>query len=89
MDGGYDGQNKRPVYVTVSFFHGTGAHFHVEMREQTDRNGDGRNRFMKFNRDETARRWIESTFQEEFSPETHRLVFRGDVNDTWYYPEGD
>jgi hypothetical protein len=44
---------------------------------------------MKFNREDTARRWVQTVFAEEFSEETHELVFTGDVSNTWYYPEGD
>jgi hypothetical protein len=84
-----DSSGKRKVYVTITYFPGTGSHFHVEMREESDTQREGEVRFMKFNRDDTARRWVDHTFSEEFSEETHELVFRGDVNDTWFYPEGD
>jgi hypothetical protein len=96
---------RRRVFVTISFFPGTGSHFHVEIREEhnyvhdpdsgewlepaDDEDGEGRHRFMKFNREDTARRWVETVFEEEFSGDTHELVFRGDVSDTWYYPDGD
>ncbi len=98
-------ERRRRVYVTISFFPGTGSHFHVEIREEHnyvfdpesgewiepshDPAGEGRHRFMKFNREETARRWVEDVFAGEFSEETHELVFRGDVSNRWYYPEGD
>lgn len=80
---------KRKVYVTINYFPGTGSHFHVEMREEPGRQSDGQVRFMKFNRDDTARRWVDHTFRTEFSEETHELIFQGDVNYTWFYPEGD
>ena len=96
---------RRRVQVTISFFPGTGSHFHVDIREEhnyvfdretdgwvepiDDSEGEGRHRFMKFNREHTARRWVEDVFEEEFSEDTHELVFRGDVSDRWYYPEGD
>ncbi|MFP4011378.1 MAG: hypothetical protein ACLFUM_06725 [Spirochaetaceae bacterium] len=96
---------RRRVYVTISFFPGTGSHFHVEIREEhnyaydartarwiapaDDPAGEGRVRFMKFNRESTARRWVQQTFEEEFSDETHELVFHGDVTSRWFYPEGD
>ncbi|MFO8064239.1 MAG: hypothetical protein ACQETQ_06530 [Spirochaetota bacterium] len=95
----------RRVYVTISFFHGTGSHFHVEMQEEhnyvfdpeteewlepdNDPRGEGRHRFMKFSREETARRWVEDVFSQEFSNRTHELVFRGDVTQRWFYREGD
>jgi hypothetical protein len=96
---------KRRVTAQVSFFHGTGAHFHVELTEepnylydadrdqwvhpQGDSGGAGRHRFMKFRKEETARRWIHQVFNEEFSEETHQLVLEGDVSQRWFYPEGD
>lgn len=96
---------RRRVFVTISFFRGTGSHFHVEIREEhnyvrdpengewleppDDEDGEGRHRFMKFNREHTARRWVETVFEEEFSGDTHELVFRGDVSSRWYYPDGD
>jgi hypothetical protein len=82
-------EQKRRVFVTITYFHGTGNHFHVEMREEADRDDTGRHRFMKFNSDKTARLWVERTFHEEFDPATHELVFRGDVSRRWFYPEGD
>ena len=81
--------DKHPVYVTISYFHGTGAHFHVEMQEADSAGKPGLQRFMKFNRDDTARLWVEHTFAQEFSEQTHELVFRGDVTERWFYPEGD
>jgi hypothetical protein len=96
---------RRRVYVTISFFPGTGSHFHVEIREEhnyvfdpetgewaepeDDPEGEGLNRFMKFNRERTARRWVEEVFSSQFSEETHEVVFRGDVGNRWFYPEGD
>ncbi|MFW5786551.1 MAG: hypothetical protein ACOCYC_04830 [bacterium] len=96
---------RRRVTATVSFFHGTGSHFHVELVEEPDyvwdpdrrewiaptgdTAGEGRRRFMKFRREDTARRWIQQVFDQEFSEETHRLEFTGDVSQTWFYPEGD
>jgi hypothetical protein len=110
-------EQKRRVFVTITYFHGTGNHFHVEMREEPnyvydeqsgswvvppaeleeadpdearpDGHDTGRHRFMKFNSDKTARLWVERTFHEEFDPDTHELVFRGDVSRRWFYPEGD
>ena len=98
-------QEKRQVTARVSFFHGTGAHFHVELTEepnyvysadlgtwihpQGDSGGEGRHRFMKFRKEDTARRWIHQVFNAEFSDETHRLVLEGDVSQRWFYPEGD
>jgi hypothetical protein len=96
---------KRRLVCTISFFPGTGSHFQVEIREEHnyvydpdtgewiapehDPPGEGRHRFMKFNREATARRWVEDVFETEFSPDTHELIFRGDVSDRWFYPEGD
>jgi hypothetical protein len=98
-------EEKRRVTATVSFFYGTGSHFHVELVEEPnyvydpeqeswlaptgDSAGEGRRRFMKFRREDTARRWIHRVFEEEFSPELHRLEFAGDVSRHWFYPEGD
>jgi hypothetical protein len=86
-------------------FHGTGSHFNAEMVEEHDRvfdsrtgewvrpyddqAGSGRSRFMKFRTEAAARRWIEATFEEEFDPDSHELVFSGDVNNEWFYGEGD
>jgi hypothetical protein len=76
--------------VTIRYFHGTGNHFHVHMEEEEGPNGEeGLTRFMKFSRNDTARYWVERTFAGEFSPETHELVFRGDVGERWFYGEGD
>ena len=96
---------KRRIYVTISFFPGTGSHFHCEIREEhnyvLDREGDewivpehdpageGLHRFMKFNREQTARRWVEEVCAEAFPGDAHELVFRGDVSNRWFYPEGD
>lgn len=96
---------KRQVTATVKFFPGTGSHFQVEIIEEPnyvfdpstnewvrplgDRQEPIRHRFMKFNREETARRWIRQVFAQEFSEETHRLELRGDVSSRWFYPEGD
>ncbi len=97
--------DKRRVTATVSFFYGTGSHFHVELAEEPDylfdpaqekwlvpkgdSAGEGRRRFMKFRREETARRWIRKVFHEEFSEESHHLILGGDVSRRWFYPEGD
>lgn len=96
---------RRRVTATVSFFHGTGSHFHVELIEEPDyvydpesgewivpagdTAGAGRRRFMKFRREDTARRWIHQVFSEEFSENTHVLELAGDVSEKWFYPEGD
>lgn len=101
----HNSDRRRRVYVTISFFHGTGNHFHVEMQEEHnyvfdpqtgewiepthDSLGEGRHRFMKFGREKTARRWVQEIFSQEFSDRSHELVFRGDVNRQWFYREGD
>ena len=101
----HSADRRRRIYVTITFFHGTGNHFHVDMQEEhnyvfdsasgewleptNDPHGEGRHRFMKFNRETTARRWVDDVFSEEFTNETHELVFRGDVSNRWFYGEGD
>lgn len=51
--------------------------------------GHGIERVMKFNRPETARRWIESTFGAEFSQGTHELLIQDSESYRWFYGEGD
>jgi hypothetical protein len=98
-------ERPRRVEVSIRFFPGTGSHFHAEIREEPnyvwdhdtetwiapedDSEGEGRLRFMKFNREDTARRWVEEVFSSELDDGSHELVFRGDVTRTWFYPEGD
>jgi hypothetical protein len=36
-----------------------------------------------------ARRWIESTFAQEFDPETHELRVEEGESYRWFYGEGD
>ena len=96
--------HKRRVTVKISYFHGTGSHFHVEMTEEhnylydsrggewiapaDDPDGEGRVRFMKFRTDRAARRWVAEVFASEFSSESLELYFSGDVEAHWFYPEG-
>lgn len=79
---------KRPVYVRVDKFTGYGRHVHVTMREADDP-GKGKVRVMKFTRPEIARRWIETTFDDEFDEETHELVVEKGESYNWFYGEGD
>jgi len=51
--------------------------------------GKGPVRVMKFNRPEIARRWIETTFADEFDEETHELVVEKGESYNWFYREGD
>lgn len=51
--------------------------------------GRGRERVMKFSGSKMARRWIESTFAQEFDPETHELRVEEGESYRWFYGEGD
>ena len=93
----------RRVYARIGSFTGYGTHFHVTLREEPnpirdpedgawviavgDTESEGRERFMKFRRRETAERWARTTFEEEFNSHTHELVFV-DESHRWYYEEG-
>jgi hypothetical protein len=48
----------------------------------------GGERMMKFRRRVTAERWIERTFREEFTPETHELVYARS-GERWTYADAD
>ena len=51
--------------------------------------GQGLQRVMKFHGSKRARRWIETTFVEEFDPETHELKVEEGESYDWFYGEGD
>ena len=51
--------------------------------------GQGRERVMKFNGSEVARKWIERTFRDEFDPGTHELRVEEGESYRWFYGEGD
>jgi len=72
------------VITHLGRFTGYGIHFHVTMREES---GEGRERMMKFRTREKAVRWARATFEREFNPQTHELVFVEDHR-AWFYPEG-
>jgi hypothetical protein len=96
---------KRSVTATVSAFTGYGTHFHVVLREEDepvfnrrtdqwevpsrDPAGEGKERMMKFRSRRTAMRWIEATFEAEFSYDTHQLSVRDEHDGIWHYGEGD
>ncbi|MFW6289024.1 MAG: hypothetical protein ACOC2Q_04520 [Spirochaetota bacterium] len=78
------GERRRKVIAHLGRFTGYGIHFHVTMREES---GEGRERMMKFRTREKAVRWARATFEREFNPQTHELVFVEDHR-AWFYPEG-
>ncbi len=49
----------------------------------------GTERMMKFHSREAAERWIDYTYTREFGEMTHRLVFVDDIQQRWFYREGD
>ena len=57
--------------------------------EDPEDEGHGRERVMKFNSRETARRWIDRVFSEEFSAETHALEVEEGASREWFYGDGD
>jgi hypothetical protein len=51
--------------------------------------GHGVERVMKFNRRAAARKWIETTFEQEFDTETHELQVEEGESYQWFYGEGE
>ncbi len=43
---------------------------------------------MKFNRRETAQRWVDHVVSTEYAPDTE-VVWDSDETYRWFYPEGD
>ncbi|MFP4644172.1 MAG: hypothetical protein ACLFM0_07440 [Spirochaetales bacterium] len=96
---------KRVVEVRISLYRGYGHHVYADVIEEPnplwdhetgrwivpegDSHGAGIHRVMGFATERHARRWIESIFASEFSPDTHELTYRDEVTERWLYPEGD
>lgn len=79
----------RHIHISLRHFRGLGSHIYVTVRPvgQSD-STDAEERVMKFNRRDTARRWIDHLMSTEFDP-SDEIVWDSTETHEWFYPEGD
>lgn len=75
-------ERSRRIHISLRHFRGLGSHIYVTVR------GDEQERVMKFNRRDTARRWVEHLIDTEFDP-SDEIVWDSAETHHWFYPEGD
>ncbi len=93
------------MFVSIGTFVGHGTHVHVILKEEdepvfdaessewvipeNDELGTGVERMMKFHDRRRAEQWVEATFLQELSPDTHVLVWNDAPAAKWFYRQGD
>jgi len=78
-------ENAPRIHISLRHFRGLGSHIYVTIKPES---GTGGERVMKFNRRETAQRWVDHVVSTEYAPDTE-VVWDSDETYRWFYPEGD
>ncbi|MEX2445336.1 MAG: hypothetical protein WD492_17185 [Alkalispirochaeta sp.] len=82
-------QRSRKIHISLRHFRGLGSHIYVTVRPQAGPGEEpGEERVMKFNRRDTARRWIDHVLDTEFDS-SDDVVWDSSETYQWFYPEGD
>lgn len=73
------------IHISLRYFRGLGSHIYVTLQPEYL---EAEERVMKFNRRETARRWIDHVLRTDFDPDAE-VVWDSTETYRWFYPEGD
>ena len=73
------------IHISLRHVRGLGSHIYVTIKSESADVGE---RVMKFNRRETARRWVDHVVDTEYAPNTE-VIWDSTETYRWFYPEGD